>query len=89
MPAIAGNEEGRMKNEETAGRRCRFHADVSSFIIFHSSFAFHPATGTVRCAVRCPALSRPPPDSRPNRWPPEGLRQRGTSQRDVPTGKET
>jgi hypothetical protein len=32
--------------------------------------------GTVRCAVRCPAHSRPPPDSRPNRWPLGGLRQR-------------
>src|ERR1035437_10037996 len=32
------NAEGRMKNEETALNRFRFAADISSFIIFHSSF---------------------------------------------------
>ncbi len=37
------NEEGRMKNEETALIRCGLF--VSSFIILNSSFAFQFATG--------------------------------------------
>jgi len=41
--------------------------------------------GTVRRAVRCPALPRLPPDSRPSRWPKSGEAPAGTSQRNVPT----
>src|ERR1035437_3728333 len=44
--------------------------------------------GTVRCAVRCPALSRPPPDSRPEPLANGKTAPAGTSQRDVPTIQE-
>jgi len=40
--------------------------------------------GTSRCAVRCPAHPRPPPDSRPEPLANGKTAPAGTSQRDVP-----
>jgi hypothetical protein len=41
--------------------------------------------GKARCAVRCPAHSRPPPDRRPKPLANGKTAPAGTSQRDVPT----